>query len=116
LEKRKKLRLAIYRNYKKIKTSSRAICTSPHLELFKDTKSMVGAIVVFKGSTCQTNKVPLFYSGVLEDHVFYVSNVQAICSVKRVVIDSSECIINSLKGMDGPTTFIFFHPWNQSRD
>ncbi len=77
---------------------------------------MVGAIVVFEISTRQTNKVPSFYSGVLEDHLFYVSNVQAISSVKGVVIDSSECIINLHKGMDGPTTFIFFHTWNQSRD
>jgi hypothetical protein len=38
-------------------------------------------------------------------------NVQAICSVKGVVIDSSECIINLCKGIDGPTTFIFSHPW-----
>ncbi len=48
---------------------------------------MVGAIVVSEISTRQTNKVPLFYSGVLEDHLFYVSNVQAISSVKGVVIE-----------------------------
>jgi len=70
---------------------------------------MVGAIVVFEVSTHQTNKVPSYYSGVLEDHVFYVSSVQAISSVKGVVIDSSECIINLHKGMDGPT-FIFIFP------
>ncbi len=47
----------------------------------------------------------------LEDHLFYVSKVQAISSVKGVVIDSSECIINLHKGMmDGPTTFIFIFP------
>ncbi len=69
---------------------------------------MVGAIVVFEVSTHQTNKVPSFYSGVLEDHVFYVSSVQAISSVKGVVIDSSECIINLHKGMDGPTFISIF--------